>query len=46
MVMIMVGEGKKMMRESYDNIHDGNGNGNGNEQENMDKHKSDDEDEE
>ena len=42
MVMIMVGEGKKMMRESYDNIHDGNGN----EQENMDKHKSDDEDEE
>ena len=44
MVMIMVGEGKKMMRESYDNIHDGNGNGN--EQENMDKHKSDDEDEE
>ena len=42
--MIMVGEGKKMMRESYDNIHDGNGNGN--EQENMDKHKSDDEDEE
>ena len=44
MVMIMVGEGKKMMRESYDNIYDGNGNGN--EQENMDKHKSDDEDEE